>query len=161
MDKIKNNQIIVHDFPAWREHSNFIIAAKLVEPDSPNEWRWEQIWARKIDENLFEICCIPFFTYGLALGDLINTKPSNGRQYVINEIVEKSGHITYRIWFLNTGNWNGIIDDITNLGCIVEVRWEKSKLIAVDAPNFEIKEKLELYLTELESKGSAKCELSI
>ena len=158
---IIDDGVITHDFPVWREKANFILAVRLGDPDIPKEWKWEQIWAKKVNENLFEICCIPFFAYGLALGYLINTKTLDEKQYVINEIVKKSEHITYRIWFINTDNWNTIIDDITNLGCLVEARWEKSKLIAVDAPNFEIKEKLELYSTDLESKGIAKCEIGM
>lgn len=156
-----DDKVITHDFPVWREKANFILAVRLIDPDIPKQWKWEQIWARQINENLFEICCVPFFAYGLALGDIINSKSSDDKQYIVNEIVKKSGHTTYRIWFTITDNWNNIIEDITEIGCLVEVRWEKSKLISVDAPDFETKEKLELYLTDLESREIAKCEIGM
>lgn len=31
----------------------------------------EQLWTRTDDQTTFEICCLPYFTYGLALGDEI------------------------------------------------------------------------------------------
>jgi len=56
----------VHREPAWRERSNFIIASAI---DAANtDMTTEQLWARKIDDRHFEICCIPFFAYNVALG---------------------------------------------------------------------------------------------
>jgi hypothetical protein len=145
-----DHKTITHEFPVWRETSDFILAKRLNESDVPEKWKWEQIWARQILDNVFEICCIPFFSYGLALGDWVNTKPLDERKYVINDIVEKKGHTTYRVWFQSKAEWNSTIDEIQTLGCLVEVRWEKSGLIAIDAPNSTIREKLENFLRNLE-----------
>lgn len=61
----------VHREPMWRERSNFIIATAI---DSANtDISTEQLWARKVDDRHFELCCIPFFAYDLALGDVVET----------------------------------------------------------------------------------------
>jgi hypothetical protein len=60
----------VHLEPVWRERSNFVIAAEV--PDG-GDTETEQLWARQIDEHRFEICCIPFFVFDIALGDVVET----------------------------------------------------------------------------------------
>lgn len=157
----EKNNTITHDFPVWRDKANFILAAHLKDPDVPEEWKWEQLWARQVQKNVFEICCVPFFAYGLALGDFVSTATIEGKYYAVDAILRKSGHTTYRIWFLDIGKWNSIVESIEELDCAVERRWEKSKLIAVDAPTSEIGRTLESYLTELDSVGVIKYEVSI
>ncbi len=159
--EIDTKKIVTHDFPVWREKSNFIIAVHITELDITDLVEWEQIWARQISERLFEICCIPFFAYQLALGDQVETKSANGRKYVINRIVSASGHTTYRIWFLDIGEWDFVVHEIRRMGGLVEFRWTKSTLIAADAPSREVKEKLEIFLRKLETAQKIKCEISI
>jgi hypothetical protein len=54
----ENTNKIVRDFPVWRDKSNFILAVRLKESDVPDNWKWEQIWVRQMEENLFEVCCM-------------------------------------------------------------------------------------------------------
>src|SRR3954453_9406655 len=58
----------VHAAPVWRERADFVIGARL-----PEEGRAEQLWARRIEGRHFEVCCIPFFLYDVALGDVVET----------------------------------------------------------------------------------------
>lgn len=46
-----------------RENANFVITAV-----PPEAGRFEQLWAKKVGENQFAICCVPFFLYDVALG---------------------------------------------------------------------------------------------
>lgn len=156
----ENAKMITHDFPVWRKKANFIVAAQIREPDISDLVKWEQIWTRQLEENVFEICCIPFLVYGLSLGDFVNTTRVEGEDYIIDEIVKKNGHITYRVWFFDISEWDIVVKQIKKLGCLVEIRWDKSKLIAVDVPTIEARKKLEVYLTELEAGGSVKCEIA-
>lgn len=156
-----NHKTITHDFPVWREKSDFILVVHLDEPDVPKEWKWEQIWARQVGDNVFEVCCIPFVSYGLALGDLVDTESLEEKNYVIRKVLEKKGHTTYRVWFINLDRWHSVIENIKDLGCQVEVRWEKSKLIAIDAPTADVRNALDLYLSELESNEIVQFETGI
>lgn len=83
---------------------------------------------------------------------MVETKPFESRRYVVDRVISSSGHKSFRIVFSKTDSWRAVIEEITSLGCMVEVRWEKSQLIAVDASSFEAKGRLEEYLTNLESK---------
>src|SRR5207237_9725655 len=81
----------VHSDPVWRERADFIIGAPL-----PEEGRAEQLWARRLGEPLmFEICCIPFFLYDVALGDVLQT--DSGLQF--SHAVEQCVCFVFRVWF--------------------------------------------------------------
>jgi hypothetical protein len=72
-----------HKEPVWRGRANFIINAKL-----PEDGRFEQLWVRKVAEDAFELCCIPFFLYDVALGDVVQTRESGGRKYMLARVVK-------------------------------------------------------------------------
>lgn len=154
---ISDDKIITHDFPARRAEANFIIGALLEEKISDIA-QMEQIWAKQIEEDLFSICCIPFFTYGLALGYKVQTKPIGNMPYVIERVIEKSTNVTYRVFFQNTNRWSNVIDDISQLGCTVEPRWKNSNVIGVDAPDDEKKVLLEGFLLDLVKQKDISCE---
>jgi hypothetical protein len=60
-------RIATHAEPAWRAKTNYIIRVDLTPHGMPGSA--EQLWARTDDKRTFELCCIPLFTYGMALGD--------------------------------------------------------------------------------------------
>jgi Domain of unknown function (DUF4265) len=144
---------IDHIFPVWREKANFILAVALTNADVPKEWKWEQIWARQIEENIFEICCIPFFAYGLALGDLVDTHTVEGKDYVIKSLVKSSNNKTIRVWMLDLDNKDSVVESITKLGCLVEFRSENSKLISVAALTDSSAKEIRSYLSKMELGG--------
>ncbi len=82
-----------HTEPVWRSRANFVIAADIAS--APDKREWEQLWARKSADTRFEICCIPFFVYDLALGDEVETDGD----HVLRRVVKPSGHFTFRVWF--------------------------------------------------------------
>jgi hypothetical protein len=54
------SEFVVHQKPVWRERSNFVISGALPEKDRPR--RFEQLFARQLAGDRFEVCCIPFFS---------------------------------------------------------------------------------------------------
>lgn len=124
--------VVVHQNPAWREQANFIITAKLHDKTELSDWKWEQLWARQLTSNQFQICCIPFFTYNLALGDVVETFPEENKHYVIQKITKHSDHQTFRIWLHNMDIHEEILKEITTLGCLTELQIPNGKLIAID-----------------------------
>lgn len=103
-----------------------------------------------MENSTFEICCIPFVSYGLALGDQVNTKPFEERTYVVNEIIQRSGHQTYRVWFNSIKERPQLVHEILNLKCLVEERWKNSDLVSVSVPNPDSMVKLEKLLRRFE-----------
>lgn len=87
-------KIATHSDPVWRDRTNFIIQADLTPHGLPGSF--EQLWTRTEDEGrTFEICCIPFFIYGIALGDVVSWDKSTH----LVQLVEGSGHRCIRVAF--------------------------------------------------------------
>ncbi len=77
--------IVTHSAPIDRARTNFIHRLAV-------DGRFEQVWTRTDDQETFELCCIPFFPYGVSLGDRIAIRDDGSFQ-----VVEKSGHQTIRV----------------------------------------------------------------
>lgn len=117
-----------HDDAAWRSRADFIINAPLAEPR-----RFEQLWTRRIAGSQFEICCIPFFLYGVALGDIVQTSKAGSHEYVLDRVLERSGRHVYRVHFEQAG-FNRRRDlevEMTQIGAMFE--WSSASLVAIDA----------------------------
>jgi hypothetical protein len=85
----------VHPEPVRRDRANFIVRARLPEPG-----RAEQLWGRQLDERSFELCCIPFFLYDVALGDIVATDAA----YEVQQVVEpRAGHTKHPRQYLTWG----------------------------------------------------------
>jgi hypothetical protein len=68
--------------------------------DSGMPGRWEQLWARRTGANEFVICAIPFFAYGLALGDRVTAASATGGfDQVIDSVVERARNAVLHIAF--------------------------------------------------------------
>lgn len=148
----------MHSDPVWQDRANFIIAADVAEEGEPPQW--EQLWARQVGENHYQLCCIPFFAYDLALGDIVDTEAKGERPYVIRTVLEPAGHYTFRVWFGNSpdhehghregGIHHRVLEDLTAMGALTE--WSSHDLLAVDtAP--EITQRVADYLWDLEQQG--------
>ncbi len=126
--------IIQHLNPIWRDKADFIIGAWCSVEKTKGKPEWEQLWSRRLTDNTFEICCIPFYVYNISLGDVAKTD----KDFMITEIVEHSTHKTFRIW-LGVSKSSQIRDElikvITDFDCFFE--WYSNNLLAVDAPDEE------------------------
>jgi hypothetical protein len=85
-------QFVVHEDPVGRGTANFIGRADLAPFGLDRQV--EQLWFRPADEGRYEVTCIPFSAYGLALGDVVVLK-----DYYVSEVAEPSGHRTLRLQF--------------------------------------------------------------
>jgi hypothetical protein len=96
--------------------------------------RWEQLWARQLGEAEFELCCIPYFTYGLALGDRVRTQPSGGKRYVVAEAKARSGRRVLRLWLKKAGA-EGRERVLRHLVCQSPLHeWSSDNLLVIDVP---------------------------
>ena len=84
-----DSNIVTHSDPIGRERTNYI---NRIAIDNPPDGRFEQVWTHTDDNKVFELCCIPFFPYGVSYGDLIAITDDGAFQ-----VVKKSGHQTIRV----------------------------------------------------------------
>lgn len=134
-DNDMETKVFVHLNPVWRDKANFIIGAKCLTEQDENQG-WEQLWSRQIASNRFEICCIPFFVYDLALGDEVEAEidPEWNDTYLIQKVTNRSGHYTFRVWFGDSPIPNiqdQVSSEIRRLGCLIE--WYSENLLGIDA----------------------------
>jgi hypothetical protein len=117
----------------------------------------EQVWARKIGNNTFEICCIPFFTYGIALGDTVETDSG----YFIRKVAEKGGHRTLRGAVANKDKADELHESIhgylDRAGLMYE--WYSLGYFAVDLPSPLREGEIIPFLEDLVSTGDLSYEI--
>jgi hypothetical protein len=132
-----------HSEPVWRERANFIINAELPEPG-----RLEQLWTRQLSDDTFEVCCIPFFVYDLALRDVVETDD----HYVVHRVVDPSGRYVFRVWFGDSFHpRDEVAEELKALGSLIE--WSSPNLLAVDAVDEEHAQHVADFLAEHERAG--------
>jgi len=87
---IDEDKIVVHAEPVERDRTNYIVRWDLAFDELPG-W-FEQLWTRTDDRQRYELCCIPFFPYGVSLGDIVEFPDGAAPR-----VVAKSGHRTVRL----------------------------------------------------------------
>ena len=137
-----------HAEPVWRDRANFIIRAPI--PDAVRaRIRIEQLWARQLDELTFELCCIPFWLYDVALGDTVRTDVA----HEVVEVVQRRGHATYRVWLRDQPvDRDELVAALTERGALLE--WAGHDLLAIDAADAEMSRTLADYLWAEEQRGA-------
>ena len=144
---------LAHRNPVWRDKSDFIINAKLPERDE----RFEQLWARQISDDTFEICCIPFFLYDVALGDVVQTAPEGERKYVMSKVIRGSGRYVFRVWFGRSFQpREDVATELVSLGAAIE--WSSPNLLAVDAADATTAKRIAEALQVYENQGGLEYE---
>ena len=124
------NESVLHREPVWRNRSDYIVCAELADHAGPR--RFEELFAKRIAGDLFEVCCIPFFLFDIALGDVVATAPKGDLDYVVTKVVESSGRYVFRVKFEDASRPRGeIAEELRALGSLIE--WFSRSLLALDA----------------------------
>lgn len=127
---IDESKIVTHGEPAARQRSNFIVRLDLTADGLPGHY--EQVWTRTDDTRRHELCCIPFFTYGLSLGDVITMTNREG----VYRVESKSGHRTIRIAVQDQTyaheRHDDLHDGLAQIGVVTEFRGHSNSYCAVD-----------------------------
>ncbi len=122
----------LHLQPAWAARADFRIYAQIEEQD--RAVKWEQLAARRLADNRFEICCVPFFAYNLALGDEVDAHADGVGPYVVQQVLKRSGHWTFRALFEEGADPEAgarILQEVQQAGGLIEVY--SPHLVGVDA----------------------------
>jgi hypothetical protein len=137
----------IHLEPVWGDRVNFVIAADV--SDGAGFREWEKLFVEQVSIVEFVICCIPFFTYGIALGDRVRTSAD----YNFERVVEKSGHSVSRFWFGASDEAAGrdVFEWITARGCLVE--WRSVNLLVADVRTDEELTEVEAFADAMKARG--------
>lgn len=151
-------RIATHTAPVWGDRANFIIRAFLRESEGIKEW--EQLWVMKVSTDVFELCCIPFFAYGLSLGDRVQTQEIHGVPAVVSSVITHSGRVTFRLWFgdgsLTENEKARRVSALQSVGCLTE--WSSANMLAVDSPSAQHGKHIEQIITNWKNAGDIQYE---
>lgn len=94
--------------------------------DLPNHWAigGESFWATPLGNDLYRLENVPFYAYGLNFHDVVKaTSDSDELIPEIRELVESSGHRTFRVFFdksIDKQNQEKILDSLRELSISYE-----------------------------------------
>ena len=129
---IDKPNVVAHADPVWIGKADSLIVADLSGSDLPG--RWEQLPAKGLGRGGFQVCCIPFFADGLALGDEVATAAGPDGDLVVASVVVPSNHTALRVAFLAAAQGEElagrVIGAAAAAGCLVE-RYSR-RYLAVD-----------------------------
>ncbi len=111
----------IHHHPVWRDRADAIVNA-VIEHDKPGDMQ-ESLWVRKLADDRYEICCIPFFIHDLALGDEVETALDEAGKLLLRTVVGRSGNQTFWLWFNEPYDrelWDKAYERAAGAGCPVE-----------------------------------------
>jgi hypothetical protein len=155
-----DKDIAVHLSPVWRKKANFLIQAELSAVGLPG--KWEQLWARQLDNGRYELCCIPFFAPGLALADQVDVAPKEGKEYVVHSLIAASGRVAARVAFVNDAVFDQLahqlIDEMRATNCLFE--WHTTRYLAIDIADRRAFQHMNKVLADYGSAGNIKYEFS-
>jgi hypothetical protein len=130
----------VHRAPAWRDRADFVFSAYLGIENGKKEW--EQLWGKQVAPNKFILCCIPFFVYGISLGDELETD----NNFVLHRVVRQGGQATFRVWFgeQDVATRDAIVHEIEDMRPLME--WSSDHLLALSVPDGDKAQEIANYL---------------
>ncbi|MCF6526089.1 DUF4265 domain-containing protein [Streptomyces sp. JJ36] len=125
---------IVHNEPAVRPDQAYIAVVDLAPFGFSRQM--EQIWLRPLNDREYEVCCLPFRVYGMAMGDVVSL---DKEARSVNEIVRHSGNRVFRIFFpLSTPSkeFHSAKDDVTSAirDADLQAEWSGDRHVAINIP---------------------------
>ncbi len=127
---VSETTYIAHEDPVGRGAENYIAMVDL-EPFG-FEKMCEQIWLSTRTGGGYEVACIPFRAYGLALGDVVELRDSR----FVERVVERSGRRIFRVFFMEPrpriDSRLALRNALQSGGFLSE--WSGDRHIAIDVP---------------------------
>jgi hypothetical protein len=81
----------------WPQDRGKLVKIRVaLDRDAPCEG--ETLWARPIGDGVFILDNVPFFAYGLSLGDRIYARRTDDFDLEYSGIAEHTGHSTFRVF---------------------------------------------------------------
>jgi hypothetical protein len=125
---------VVHELPVGRSNQNYIAMADL----RPFGFRnlMEQLWLTHLGENRYQVACIPFRVYGLALHDIVELDSTT--RYVTS-VVGRSGHRVFRLFLAPTLSETDLPTVVARVETAaseagLKFEWSGNRHIAIDLP---------------------------
>ncbi|MEQ1933533.1 MAG: DUF4265 domain-containing protein [Fimbriimonadaceae bacterium] len=134
-----------HPHPVWKDLADHILVAI---DDDESGITHEHLWAKRVDENLYELCCVPAIVRQMALGDVVRANAN----FDVQEVVRPSGRFVFRAYSEVTwAEKQEVIVKLRALGALVEPC--SINLLAIDAKDVATAKRTRKYLVSCEDEG--------
>jgi len=121
--------IAQHELPVWADRADYLLQADLAEHGLPG--LYEQLWARDLGDGQYQLCCLPFFTYGYALGDVVRLRKATGRyDHVLGPVTRPSDRSLLRVAFVHRERHEDLHGPLAHSGRPHE--WRSGGFVAID-----------------------------
>ncbi|MGN7191419.1 MULTISPECIES: DUF4265 domain-containing protein [unclassified Curtobacterium] len=137
---------VLHPAPAWGDKVDFV-ANTTFDDSGPGSLRFEQLLFEKLRDQRYRLCCIPFFTYGFCLGDVVALADDAEIGLTPGDVLERSDHWSLRVLLAPDGDVAALRDLLTTHCAAVETR---GRLVACSVVGRGRLESLRRGLDELE-----------
>lgn len=129
---IDNETIAIHDRPM--AVADFLIHVDLSKHGMPG--KFEQVWAQRINEGEFRIASIPFFPYGICLGDIVKTRGTQPPDLVVEQVTQRSGHRVLRVALTASSTIPELHELIHSelIKSALRYEWQRAEYVSVDLP---------------------------
>jgi hypothetical protein len=97
--------------------------------------RWEQLWVEKTKDNEFILCCIPFFAYGIALGDEVSVRRGQEFDWLVDAVLEDAGEVAVRAALISD-DWSEVAEGLIEYTDRTGLPWEihNQRYVAISCP---------------------------
>jgi len=113
--------------------------------------KFESLWAKVINDGVYQVDNIPFFVKGLSESDLVAAEKKNG-ELMFSKVLNKSGNTTIRVLPYKKEDIKDIREKLSTFGCDTELMGDYG-LISVSVPSNADYEAISKYLLEAENRG--------
>ena len=143
-------RVVGHELPVWEDRADFDIDVRIPEDE---DGLLERLSVRRVTDDLYEVCCLPFFLYDVCLGDTIRVAGlSRTTPGTVTGRVEDAGRFVFRLILQpSRTTMQGAASSLVSMGFLVESHG--SSYLAVDAPDEEQAAFLAAYLQTGEDAG--------
>jgi hypothetical protein len=123
-------KFIVHDDPVLLGLENYVAHVDLAPFGFPD--LYEQIWLNPVSPDVYQVGCVPFRVYGMALLDEVRIS-SDGKY--VESIVKTSGHRVIRVLLGQSGAptaKRAVGNLLDSMDVLYE--WSGERHVAIDVP---------------------------
>jgi hypothetical protein len=152
-------RITVHGEPVLRGETDWV--ARIALEPFGFEGEWEQVWLRRMEGDLAEVCCVPLRAYGVGLRDVVRLSADGS---TVVEVVERSGRHVFRALLVDERD-----EEVAEIAAEVEaicartgllLEWTNGRLVAIDIPPEAEATDVLNYLSEYAQAGRLEWEWS-
>lgn len=118
---IDPDEWVLHPRPVWGDRVDFVANVRF-DDSGPGTRRFEQLLLERRGADTAVLCCVPFFTYGYSLGDVVELVDAPEFGWSPGAVVERSDQWSMRAFLTEDAGAPALEQLLVRHGAVVETR---------------------------------------